>query len=99
MDRKSEIYDVSTELEREFGGNGSPTRRQAVDRAWDEYNAQVLLDARRQAGLTQAELADRIGADKSYISRVERGLTTPTVSTLYRMAAAMGMKVELTPAR
>ena len=99
MDRKSEIYDVSAELEREFGGKGSPTRRQAADRAWDEYNAQVLLDARRQAGLTQAELAVRIGADKSYISRVERGLTTPTVSTLYRMAAAMGMKVELTPAR
>ncbi|WP_416340454.1 helix-turn-helix domain-containing protein [Proteiniphilum sp.] len=46
---------------------------------------------------SQAELAQRIGVDKGYISRVERGLTIPTVSTLYRIAAAMGMTVELRP--
>ena len=57
----------------------------------------TLLDARKNAGLTQAELAQRIGADKGYISRVERGLTIPTVSTLYKIAAAMGMTVELRP--
>ena len=62
-----------------------------------QYNAQILLDARKNAGLTQAELAQRIGADKGYISRIERGLTIPTVSTLYKIAAAMGMTVELRP--
>lgn len=98
MSKKAEIYDISAELEREFGAKGSETRRKAVDEAWGEYNAQVLLDARKQAGLTQAELAERLGTDKSYISKVERGLTVPTVSTLYRIAAAMGLRVELTPA-
>ncbi|WP_293671135.1 helix-turn-helix transcriptional regulator [uncultured Parabacteroides sp.] len=57
----------------------------------------MLLDARKNARLTQAELAKRIGADKGYISRIERGLTIPTVSTLYRIAAAMGLTVELRP--
>ena len=66
-------------------------------KANDMYNAQILLDARKNAGLTQAELAQRIGADKGYISRVERGLTIPTVATLYKIAAAMGMTVELRP--
>lgn len=47
--------------------------------------------------MTQEELANRIGADKSYISKIERGLITPTVSTLYRIAAAMGLSVELRP--
>ncbi|WP_410492077.1 helix-turn-helix domain-containing protein [Bacteroides sp. AF34-31BH] len=55
------------------------------------------MDARKNARLTQAELAKRIGADKGYISRIERGLTVPTVSTLYRIAAAMGLTVELRP--
>ena len=32
--------------------------------------------------LTQAKLAKRIGADNGYISRIERGLTVPTVSAL-----------------
>lgn len=34
----------------------------AINHAWEEYNAQILLDTRKNAGLTQAELAKRIGA-------------------------------------
>lgn len=97
MKNKESIYDVSAELEREFGPKGSDSRKAAEDKAWEEYNAQILLDARKNAGLTQQELADRIGANKGYISRLERGLTIPTVSTLYRIAAAMGLSVELRP--
>ena len=47
MKRKEEIFDVSAELEREFGPKGSETRKQAEDKAWEEYNAQILLDARK----------------------------------------------------
>ena len=97
MKENDMIYDVSAELEREFGPKGSASRIAAEDKAWEEYNAQILLDARKNAGLTQQELADRIGADKGYISRLERGLTIPTVSTLYRLAAAMGLTIELRP--
>ncbi|MBQ1725238.1 MAG: helix-turn-helix transcriptional regulator [Muribaculaceae bacterium] len=93
-----QIYDVSAELEREFGKVGSKSREKAIAQAWEEYNAQILLDARKNAGLTQAELAQRIGADKGYISRLERGLTVPTVATLYKIAAAMGLVVTLRPA-
>ena len=73
------------------------TPSSANAKAWEEYNAQILLDARKNARLTQAELAERIGADKSYISRIERGITVPTVATLYKIAAAMGLTVELKP--
>ena len=97
MAKNELIYDVSAELEREFGPKGSAKRKEAEDKAWEEYNAQILLDARKNAGLTQQELADRIGANKGYVSRLERGLTIPTVSTLYRIAAAMGLMVELRP--
>lgn len=94
---KNEIYDVSAELARELGEVGTSEREKSVEKAWEEYNAQILLDARKNAKLTQEELAQRIGANKGYISRIERGLTIPTVSTLYRIAAAMGMTVELRP--
>lgn len=94
---KNELYDVSAELAQEFGEVGSSEREKSIEKAWEEYNAQILLDARKNAGLTQKELAERIGADKGYISRVERGLTVPNVSTLYRIAAAMGLTVELRP--
>lgn len=92
-----DIYDVSALLDEMLGKEGTPERERNREKAWEEYNAQVLLDARKSAHLTQAELAKRIGADKGYISRIERGLTVPTVATLYKIAAAMGMTVELRP--
>lgn len=92
-----DIYDVSALLDEELGAMGTTERQQNTDKAWEEYNAQILLDARKNAGLTQTELAERIGADKGYISRIERGLIVPSVSTLYRIASAMGLTVELRP--
>ena len=71
MKENEMIYDISKELEQEFGPKGSASRKAAEDKAWEEYNAQILLDARKNAGLTQ--------------------------STLYRIAAAMGLTVELRP--
>ncbi|MCF0219944.1 MAG: helix-turn-helix transcriptional regulator, partial [Muribaculaceae bacterium] len=64
-----QIYNVSEELNRTFGEPGSESRKEAENQAWEEYNAQILLDARKKAGMTQSELAQKIGADKSYISR------------------------------
>lgn len=95
MRTKMQIYNVSEELNRTFGEPGSESRKEAENQAWEEYNAQILLDARKKAGMTQSELAQKIGADKSYISRVERGLTIPSISTFYRMVSAMGLNVVL----
>lgn len=95
MRKKMQTYSVSEELDRTFGAPGSESRRQAENQAWEEYNAQILLDARKELGMTQSELADKIGADKSYISRVERGLTIPSIATFYRMVSAMGLTVYL----
>ena len=60
--KTNDIYDVSAELEKEFGAKGTQQRKAAINHAWEEYNAQILLDTRKNAGLTQAELAKRIGA-------------------------------------
>ena len=87
-----DLYDIDAWLDEGLGKEGSAEREKNR-----EYNAQILLEARKNAHLTQAELAKRIGADKGYISRIERGLTVPSVATLYKIAAAMGLTVELRP--
>ena len=92
-----DIYDIDVWLDESLGKEGTPEREKNRERAWEEYNAQILLDARKNAGLTQQELADRIGAYNGYISRIERGLTVPTVATLYKIASAMGLTIELRP--
>jgi len=92
------ITDISAQLEREYGAHGTPERAKFDEEAYAFYTSQIILETRKEARLTQAELAKRIGADKSYISRIEKGATVPSVATFYRIVAALGRSVELTPA-
>lgn len=59
-----------------------------------------LARARREIGITQKELAKRTGITQADISRLERGNANPSVKTLQRLAAGMGMvlTMELQPA-
>lgn len=95
--KKTEIFDVDAQLDAFFGKEGSPERRAAEERANAFFTDQIIEEARKKANITQAELAERIGTNKSYISRVENGRTEPKVSTFYRIAAALGLSVELMP--
>jgi transcriptional regulator with XRE-family HTH domain len=53
---------------------------------------QVIARARLRAGLSQAELADRMGTSQSAIARLESGQTLPSTKTLLRFAEATGSK-------
>lgn len=55
----------------------------------------MVRTARRRAGLTQRELSRRSGIPQPTISRIERGLTSPTFDTLRPLIEAAGMEVQL----
>ena len=57
---------------------------------------ETLYKARHEAGLTQKELAKRLGTNQTYIAAVERGRKNITFSTLARYARACGKKVSIT---
>ena len=83
-----DIYDIDVWLDESLGKEGTPEREKNRERAWEEYNAQILLDARKNAGLTQQELADpscmafsNIPA-KSAASRFQNRLKQPTARHL-----------------
>jgi transcriptional regulator with XRE-family HTH domain len=50
----------------------------------------VIASLRLQVGLTQEELADRAAVHATYISQIERGLKSPTLATITKLAAALG---------
>ncbi len=56
---------------------------------------QAMIDARKDAGLTQQELAKRTGIAQSDISKLERGNANPSLRTLRRLAAGMGKKLHI----
>lgn len=45
------------------------------------------------AGISQAELADRMGIDRAYVSGLELGQRNPTVVTLWHICQALGVKL------
>lgn len=59
----------------------------------------AMVDARRQKQITQKELAEITGIAQADISRMENGNANPSLQTLKRLAAGLGMalKVEFVP--
>jgi transcriptional regulator with XRE-family HTH domain len=55
----------------------------------------IIRNARHEAGLTQAELALRLGTTQSAIARLERPGSNPTVATLQSTLAAAGHRLDL----
>lgn len=86
------IEDLITE---DFGKEGTPER----DRFEMECDAFIigeqLKEERVKAGLTQEQLAERIGTKKSFISRVERGHADIQLSTLVRLFQGLGRQISV----
>lgn len=69
----------------------------------EEYDAlepefaivQAIINARKEAGLTQQELSERTGIAQSDICKLERGNANPSVRTLQRLAAALGKTLKI----
>ena len=55
----------------------------------------LIRASRLRRGISQAELARRAGTSQSAVARIEAGRTSPTVETLERLAAALGLQLEL----
>lgn len=59
----------------------------------------LILKARSEAGLTQAQVAERMGTKAPAVARLENALITgkhsPSVATLQKYAAALGKKLEV----
>ena len=91
----SQLPSFNEKLDREYGQKGTMQREtfDAKARAW--YYAEVLKDARKAAGITQKQLAEKIGKERSYIALLEKGETDMQLSTFLMISEAVGLKVVL----
>lgn len=83
-------------LDQEYGPQGTSERASFETEAEAFCLAETLREQRRLAGLTQQELADKIGTKKSYISKLENGHADVQLSTLFRIFAGLGKRITLT---
>ena len=73
-----------------------PEYRSAYDELRPEFEiVRLLIEARTQAGLTQAQLAERIQTTQSAVVRFESGRINPSISTLKKIAQATGTQLKI----
>jgi ribosome-binding protein aMBF1 (putative translation factor) len=73
-----------------------PAYRTAYDALEKEFAlAAAIAEARSRAGLTQAEVAERMQTTQSNIARMEAGRTIPSTRTLEKFAQAIGAKLKI----
>ena len=83
-------------LDIQYGRKGTPSRDRFDREAEAFILAERLKEERRKAGLTQEQLAAKIGTKKSYISRIENGKTDVQLSTLFKIFQGLGKRVSIT---
>ncbi len=72
-------------IEVEHGKTGSESRNQYEEKSQMFIISEMLKEARKEANLTQEQLADKTGTKKSYISKLENGKGNVQLSTLIRI--------------
>ena len=83
--QEEQITNFEALLERDHGAKDSASRLSFETQARSFMIGEMIKEQRRKAKMTQEQLADKIGAKKSFISRIENGKVDIQLSTLYRL--------------
>ncbi len=83
--------------EKHFGKRGTK-KREELEAGYELFKAGVLIQqTRQQLGMTQEELAIKVGTTKSYISKIENDLKEARISTLQKIVElGFGARLEIT---
>ena len=91
------ITTLDEHLDQRYGKIGTKSRTEFEIKARAYAIGEILRDARKEARMTQEDLARKTGTRKSFISRIENGHSDIQLSTLYRIVeVGFGKKVNLT---
>lgn len=96
MNKLKNLPTMEDMFKKEYGETGTVRRDEfdAKSRAW--YYAEVLKNARKAAGITQQQLAKKIGKKREYVAMLEKGETDMQLSTFLMISDAVGLRFALT---
>lgn len=82
-------------LDAKYGVPGTERRCEFEEKAQAYYYGVILRDRRKELKMTQQQLADKVGTQRSYIARIEKGETDIQLSSFFRLLSALNIGVEL----
>ncbi|MFA7420410.1 MAG: helix-turn-helix transcriptional regulator [Melioribacteraceae bacterium] len=83
--KKNNIQTLEQFKDKHYGARGS-VKRDQLEAGYESFKIGALIhEARIEKGLTQGELAEKVGTTKSYISKIENNIKEVRISTLQRI--------------
>jgi len=83
--KKNNLSTLDQFKDKHYGKKGT-TKRDKLEAGYENFKIGVLLhEARLEKGLTQEELAEKVGTTKSYISKIENNIKEARISTLQKI--------------
>ena len=95
MQANPKIRSMDALLDELYGKDGSPSREKFRKEAYSYCVGQIISNARKQEKITQSKLAEKVGTNKSYISRIEHGINDPSAGLFLRIIDALGLKFDI----
>lgn len=92
-DKLKDLKTVDQLFDEKYGKDGTQRRAafEAESAAW--YFGELMRERRKELNMTQADLAERVNAKRTYISRVERGESDIQMSSFFRLASALCIRI------
>jgi ribosome-binding protein aMBF1 (putative translation factor) len=97
MKTKKQNITTLEELKDKHYGKPRSSRREELEAGYEHFKIGVLLyQARLDKGMTQEELAEKVGTTKSYISKIENDIKEVRISTLQKIVKlGLGGRVQV----
>ena len=95
MQERNDITSFDAILDEKYGKVGTPEREDFRKEAARYCVGKIILDARKKERMTQSDLAKMVGADKTYISRIENGAVEPGVGMFFRIIDSLGLRIDI----
>lgn len=85
MKTKNNSLNIEQFKDKHYGKRGT-AKREELEKGYESFKlGALLLEARKEKGLTQAQLAEKAGTTKSYISKIENNVKEVRLSTLQKI--------------
>jgi len=96
MNTKNNMTSLDQFKDKHYGKVGTP-KRDRLEEGYENFKLGALIhEARLEKGLTQAELAQKVGTTKSYISKIENNIKEVRLSTLKKIVElGLGGQIDL----
>ena len=96
MKQKSNLKTLDQFIDEQYGKKGT-AKRDKFEKGYEEFRLGFLLQqARLEKGLTQEQLAEKVGTNKGYISKIENNIKEARLSTIQKIVEiGLGGRLEL----